>query len=106
MREPLPLHIWVAAWRAAQYYFRYSVEGIERLVGAPASLIVGYHGRPFAWDPAMLTSPSTTGSATCRTASSTAGSTPSRPCAGSATGSGSSPATIPASPRRWRAAST
>lgn len=55
MRAPLPLHIWVAAWRAAQYYFRYRVDGIERLVGAPASLIVGYHGRPFAWDPAMLT---------------------------------------------------
>ena len=55
MSASLPLHIWLAAWRAAQCYFRYTVEGLDRLVDAPASLIVGYHGRPFAWDPAMLT---------------------------------------------------
>jgi 1-acyl-sn-glycerol-3-phosphate acyltransferase len=55
VHEPLPLRVWVAVWRAAQYYFRYTVDGLDRLVGAPPSLIVGYHGRPFAWDPAMLT---------------------------------------------------
>jgi 1-acyl-sn-glycerol-3-phosphate acyltransferase len=53
--EPIPLRLWVAFWRAAQRYFRYRVEGIERLVDAPPSLIVGYHGRPVAWDPSMLT---------------------------------------------------
>jgi 1-acyl-sn-glycerol-3-phosphate acyltransferase len=55
VREPLPLRVWVAFWRAAQCYFRYRVEGLDRLVGAPPSLIVGYHGRPVAWDPSMLT---------------------------------------------------
>ena len=38
-----------------QCYHRYSVEGLETLVDAPASLIVGYHGRPIAWDMCMLT---------------------------------------------------
>jgi hypothetical protein len=50
-----PLQVWLAYWRLKQAYHRYTVEGLERLVDAPASLIVGYHGRPAAWDMCMLT---------------------------------------------------
>lgn len=51
----VPLQAWLAYWRVLQCYHRYSVEGLETLVDAPASLIVGYHGRPTAWDMCMLT---------------------------------------------------
>ncbi len=47
--------VWLAYWRYKQWYHRYSVTGIEHLVDAPPSLIVGYHGRPAAWDMCMLT---------------------------------------------------
>jgi hypothetical protein len=51
----IPLQLWLAYWRAKQLYHRYTVDGLERLVDGPASLIVGYHGRPAAWDMCMLT---------------------------------------------------
>jgi 1-acyl-sn-glycerol-3-phosphate acyltransferase len=35
-------------------YFRFETEGLGNLIGAPTSLIVGYHGRPFAWDMILL----------------------------------------------------
>jgi hypothetical protein len=53
--DQLPLTAWLTFWRTAQSYFRYTVDGLEQLVDAPPSLIVGYHGRPMAWDPSMLT---------------------------------------------------
>jgi 1-acyl-sn-glycerol-3-phosphate acyltransferase len=49
-----PLAIWLAYWRFWRRYHRYTVEGLEHLDG-PASLIVGYHGRPLAVDMCMLT---------------------------------------------------
>lgn len=50
-----PLQLWLAFWRYKQWYHRYTVEGLERLVDASPALIVGYHGRPFAYDMCMLT---------------------------------------------------
>ncbi len=51
----LPLAAWLAFWRWRQLYHRYTVEGLEHLDGRRAMLIVGYHGRPFAYDMCMLT---------------------------------------------------
>src|ERR1043165_465687 len=51
----LPLQLWLAFWRWRQLYHRYSVTGLEHLDGSGAALIVGYHGRPFAYDMCMLT---------------------------------------------------
>src|SRR6187455_3087164 len=45
---------WIALWRAAQRYHRYTVEGFEHLEGPGAALVVGYHGSPVAWDMCML----------------------------------------------------
>jgi 1-acyl-sn-glycerol-3-phosphate acyltransferase len=50
----LPLRLWLAYWRLLQRYHRYTVEGLEHLDG-PAALVVGYHGRPLAYDMCMLT---------------------------------------------------
>jgi 1-acyl-sn-glycerol-3-phosphate acyltransferase len=55
MSVNLPLAGWLAFWRYKQRYHRYTVEGLERLVDSPPALIVGYHGRPFAYDVCMLT---------------------------------------------------
>jgi 1-acyl-sn-glycerol-3-phosphate acyltransferase len=49
-----PLLAWTSVWRALQRYHRYRVEGLEHLDGAEAALVVGYHGRPWAWDMCML----------------------------------------------------
>lgn len=46
---------WIAYWRFWQRYHRYTVEGLEHLDGPGAKLIVGYHGRPLAYDMCMLT---------------------------------------------------
>jgi 1-acyl-sn-glycerol-3-phosphate acyltransferase len=51
----VPLRLWLAYWRLLQRYHRYSVDGLEHLDGPRAALIVGYHGRPFAYDMCMLT---------------------------------------------------
>ncbi|HJQ85714.1 MAG TPA: lysophospholipid acyltransferase family protein [Candidatus Binatia bacterium] len=51
----LPLRLWLAYWRTLQRYHRYTVQGLEHLDGPRAALIVGYHGRPFAYDMCMLT---------------------------------------------------
>lgn len=45
----------MAFWRWRQLYHRYTVEGLEHLDAPRAMLIVGYHGRPFAYDMCMLT---------------------------------------------------
>ena len=50
-----PLRLWLGYWRALQRYHRYTVSGLEHLDGSRAALIVGYHGRPFAYDMCMLT---------------------------------------------------
>ena len=52
---PLPLRLWLAYWRLLQRYHRYTVAGLEHLDAPGAALIVGYHGRPFAYDMCMLT---------------------------------------------------
>jgi 1-acyl-sn-glycerol-3-phosphate acyltransferase len=53
--DRLPLTLWVTFWRLAQRYHRYTVEGLEHLEVPEARLIVGYHGRPIAYDMCMLT---------------------------------------------------
>jgi acyltransferase-like protein len=53
--DDIPLKLWLAFWRSRQWYHRYTVEGIERLIESPPALIVGYHGRPAAFDLCMLT---------------------------------------------------
>jgi hypothetical protein len=50
----VPLAVWLGYWRLWQRYHRYTVEGLEHLDGR-AALIVGYHGRPLAFDMCMLT---------------------------------------------------
>lgn len=49
----LPLAIWRAWWRPLMLYHRYEVHGLDRLPDGSA-LVVGYHGRPAAWDLCML----------------------------------------------------
>lgn len=51
----IPLAVWLGYWRYKARYHRYTVDGLDRLARSPASLIVGYHGRPAAWDMCMLT---------------------------------------------------
>ncbi len=45
---------WLAFWRARQRYHRYGVVGLDRLDTGRAMLLVGYHGRPLAYDQCML----------------------------------------------------
>lgn len=45
---------WCAAMELAARYFRYTVEGFEHLRTPGPKLIVGYHGRPIAWDIVIL----------------------------------------------------
>lgn len=51
----VPLQLWLAFWRYKQCYHRYAVKGLEQLIDSPPAMIVGYHGRPFAYDMCMLT---------------------------------------------------
>jgi hypothetical protein len=51
----LPLVAWLAAFRAMRVYHRYEVVGLEHLDRRDACLVVGYHGRPIAYDLCMLT---------------------------------------------------
>lgn len=46
---------WLAYWRALQVWHRYRVDGLDNLLGGEPCLIVGYHGRPVAYDLCMLT---------------------------------------------------
>ena len=50
----IPLGTYLAAWRFYRRYFRYRVEGFERLQQGSSALIVGYHGRPIAYDLCIL----------------------------------------------------
>ena len=45
---------WLRFWGLMRRYHRYEVRGFENLRGGPA-LLVGYHGRPLAFDQCMLT---------------------------------------------------
>jgi 1-acyl-sn-glycerol-3-phosphate acyltransferase len=49
-----PLRAWLSVWRTLRWYHRYTVEGIENLLGDEPVLIVGYHGRPMAFDMCIL----------------------------------------------------
>lgn len=53
--DRLPREAWLAAFGLARRYHRYEVHGFERLERAGAALLVGYHGRPVAYDLCMLT---------------------------------------------------
>ena len=50
----LPLAIWLNYWRLRMRYHRYEVHGLDHLAGPRAALVVGYHGRPTAYDMCML----------------------------------------------------
>ena len=50
----LPLALWLGYWGAAMRYHRYEVHGLSHLAGPRAALVVGYHGRPTAYDMCML----------------------------------------------------
>src|SRR2546428_1600744 len=50
-----PFQLWLAFWRIQQWYHRYTVEGLDHLDGPRAAVVVGYHGRPIAYDMCMLT---------------------------------------------------
>jgi len=52
-RRVLPIAL--GACRLAQRYHRYEIDGFEHLVNPGAALLVGYHGRPVAYDLCMLT---------------------------------------------------
>jgi hypothetical protein len=54
-RDGWSVAAWVAYWRFWGWYHRYTVTGLERLLAPGAKLIVGYHGRPLAYDMCMLT---------------------------------------------------
>lgn len=47
--------LWIHGWAAAARWHRYQTQGMEHLLTGQPSLIVGYHGRPLAWDMCMLT---------------------------------------------------
>jgi 1-acyl-sn-glycerol-3-phosphate acyltransferase len=52
--EHLPLTAWLMVFRILRHYHRYEVEGFEHLERPGAALLVGYHGRPIAYDLCML----------------------------------------------------
>ncbi len=47
--------LWLQGWAAAARWHRFQTQGLEHLLTGQPSLIVGYHGRPLAWDLCMLT---------------------------------------------------
>ncbi|RKH41383.1 lysophospholipid acyltransferase family protein [Corallococcus sicarius] len=51
----MPLAAWLTAFGLLRRYHRYQVIGLETLLEPGARLIVGYHGRPLAFDQCMLT---------------------------------------------------
>jgi 1-acyl-sn-glycerol-3-phosphate acyltransferase len=50
-----PLATWLALFGAMRRYHRYEVRGLERLLRRDPCLLVGYHGKPIAYDLCMLT---------------------------------------------------
>jgi 1-acyl-sn-glycerol-3-phosphate acyltransferase len=53
--DKIPLAAWLTYFRAMRIYHRYEVEGLEVLDRPGAALLVGYHGKPWAYDMCMLT---------------------------------------------------
>ena len=51
----VPLGGWLAFFRLARVYHRYEIVGLHHLERPGAALVVGYHGRPLAYDLCMLT---------------------------------------------------
>ncbi len=49
------LKTWLSAWNGIARWTRYDVAHLEPLLRGRSCLIVGYHGRPFAWDLCILT---------------------------------------------------
>ena len=55
MREdPAALRYWLGTLGAWKRWFRYTVEGLENLAVPECRLVVGYHGRPTAYDLFLL----------------------------------------------------
>lgn len=46
---------WLTVWRTLGKLHRYETSGLEPLLEGRSCLLVGYHGRPIAWDLLMLT---------------------------------------------------
>jgi 1-acyl-sn-glycerol-3-phosphate acyltransferase len=53
-RSTAALRSWLWTMAAWKRYFRYTVEGLEHLATHDAAIVVGYHGRPIAYDLFML----------------------------------------------------
>jgi len=51
----VPLEAWLAFFGAMRRYHRYEIVGLDRLLRPGACLLVGYHGKPIAYDLCMLT---------------------------------------------------
>ncbi|MEL6179682.1 MAG: lysophospholipid acyltransferase family protein [Myxococcota bacterium] len=51
----VPMTLWLGYWGAMMRYHRYEVHGFHNLQCGRSALIVGYHGRPLAYDQCMLT---------------------------------------------------
>lgn len=51
----VPLQTWLALFGAMRRYHRYEIVGLDRLLRRDACLLVGYHGKPVAYDLCMLT---------------------------------------------------
>jgi hypothetical protein len=51
----LPLSTWLGVFGAMRRYHRYEIVGLDRLLRRDACLLVGYHGKPIAYDLCMLT---------------------------------------------------
>jgi hypothetical protein len=51
----VPLQSWLALFSAMRRYHRYEILGLDRLLRPDACLLVGYHGKPIAYDLCMLT---------------------------------------------------
>ncbi len=49
-----PLASWLAYWKLKSWYHRFETHGLEHLAGPDSVMIVGYHGRPVAYDLCML----------------------------------------------------
>lgn len=53
--QSLPLRAWLGLFGAMRAYHRYDIEGLDRILSLKGpALLVGYHGRPIAYDLCML----------------------------------------------------
>ena len=53
--QSLPLRAWLGLFGAMRVYHRYAIEGLDRILDLDRpALLVGYHGRPIAYDLCML----------------------------------------------------